>query len=104
MVISNDTSGWSDVGDREAWAMHHDYVYRTTTARGDISLEKIWGGIKAVLAKRGAYIHCDLPTGLFQGWTGTMDWLMNVRLSLYCVRLEKRAGRLRAEEGLRQLA
>lgn len=28
-----------------------------------------------------------------------MDSLMNVRLSLYCVRLEKRAGRLRAEEG-----
>lgn len=54
-VINNDASGWSDVGDREAWAMHHDYVYRTTTARGDISLEKIWGGIKAVLAKRGIY-------------------------------------------------
>lgn len=35
-----------------------------------------------------------LPRGLFQGWTATLDSLMNVRISSFCVRKAKRAGYL----------
>lgn len=40
-----------------------------------------------------------LPKALFQGWTGTMDSILNVHLSLYCVRVAKREGYLRDDEG-----
>ena len=92
LIISNDATGWSDSGDRGAWGKHHDYLYQTTTGRKDISLVNIWRGIHAVIAKRGHVKNKVVNTGLFQGWTPTMDTLMNVRLSLYCVRLAKRQG------------
>jgi hypothetical protein len=48
----------------------------------------------ACLSKRGLVAQSRLDKGLFQGWTTTLDSLMNVRISLYCVRKAKRAGYL----------
>lgn len=89
--ISNDVSGWSPQVDRNFWGMHHDYVLRTTTAPKDITMEKILGPIKGAISKRGTVALYPLQTGLFQGWTGTMDSLLNVRFTLYCVRLAKQS-------------
>jgi hypothetical protein len=43
---------------------------------------------------KGAVAIHELTKGLFQGWTATLDSLMNVRISLFCVRKAKRAGYL----------
>lgn len=99
IIVSNDVSGWSPQGDREAWSVHHDYVVATTKAPSNLCLRHIWRGIRMGIDKRG-YSGCrPLPKGLFQGWTGTLDSLLNVRLSLYCVRVAKRQGFLLKNEG-----
>jgi hypothetical protein len=36
----------------------------------------------------------NLDKGLFQGWTGTFDLLINVKLSLFCMKKAKCAGYL----------
>jgi hypothetical protein len=94
LVISNDITGWSPQGDRKAWSEHHDYVVQTTKAPKYLRLERIWLNMHACLSKRGLVAVKDLPKGLFQGWTATLDSLMNVRISLFCVRKAKRAGYL----------
>jgi hypothetical protein len=99
-VISNDITGWSPQGDRESWAEHHDYVLvvHTTKAPKFLRLELIWRNMTACLSKRGLVATQPLPMGLFQGWTATLDSLMNVRISLFCVRKAKRAGYLVKKE------
>lgn len=92
VIVSNDVSGWSPSADREAWTEHHDYVLHTTQCPEDIGLNKVWKGMQATIAKRGYLATCKLPRGLFQGWTGTMDTLLNVRLSLYCLKVAKEQG------------
>jgi hypothetical protein len=94
LVISDDISGWSPHGDRCMWAQHHDYVVGTTKAPDCLKLEKIWDRMVACLSKRGLVAKHRLTKGLFQGWTATLDSLMNVRISLFCVRRAKRAGYL----------
>lgn len=94
LVISDDVKGWSPRGDRNAWGDHHDYVVRTTKAPRYLTLAKLWKSMHACLSKRGIVGRTLLPKGLFQGWTATLDSLMNVRISLFCVRKAKRAGYL----------
>jgi len=96
--MSNDVSGWSPLGDRDAWSMYHDYLIRMTKAPGNLRLKSIWKGIGAYIAKRGFIAHSNLPKGLFQGWTGTCNSIFNVHISLYCVRKAKRAGLLLSSE------
>jgi hypothetical protein len=93
-TLSDDISGWSPQGDRDSWAEHHDYVVRTTKAPSSLSMKKLWRGIHACVSKRGLVAKHKLEKGLFQGWTATLDSLMNVRISLFCVRKAKRAGYL----------
>ncbi|APG78075.1 RNA-dependent RNA polymerase [Wuhan insect virus 15] len=99
MINSLDVSGWSPSGDREAWGEHHDYVARITSIPRGLCLKNIWHDVLAVLNKRGYVNAIPVEKGLFQGWTGTLDTLLNVRLSLYCVREAKRMGYLKGEEG-----
>lgn len=98
-IISNDVSGWSPLADRTAWAIHHDYVVETTKAPESFKLRHIWKSIHAVLAKRGFLATHKMDKGLFQGWTGCIDTLLNVRLSLFCVRRARRLGLLLRSEG-----
>jgi hypothetical protein len=81
-------------GRQESLFTHHDYVVRKTKAPNYLKLEKIWKGMIACILKRGLVAWHKLPKGLFQGWTATLDSLINVRISLSCVRKPKRAGYL----------
>ena len=92
IIISNDVSGWSPSGDRSAWSAHHDYLVKTTKAPRSFCLNSIWEGVQAILNKRGFIKSCPLPSGLFQGWTGTADTVLNVHMSLYCMRMAKLKG------------
>jgi hypothetical protein len=94
LTLSDDISGWSPQGDRVSWSKHHDYVVRTTKAPKSLKLENLWKNIHACISKRGLVAKHKLNKGLFQGWTATLDSLMNVRISLFCVRKAKRAGYL----------
>ena len=58
----------------------------------------IWQSIEMAADKQVFVGHCALPKVLFQGWTGTLDSLMNVRLSLYCVCRAKWEGHLMKNE------
>jgi hypothetical protein len=93
LVISNDITGWSPQGDRIAWSKHHDYVVRTKAPKY-LRLETIWRSMFACILKWGLVAKHELTKGLFQGWTANLDSLMNVRISLFCVRKAKRAGYL----------
>jgi len=104
LIVSNDAAGWSDTGPRRLWAQHHDYVLRTTTAPKGIKLENIWDNMVAYMNKRGDVRHFPATETLFQGFTGTMDSLLNDRLSLYCVRVAKEKHLLREHEGARTAA
>lgn len=99
IIMSNDVSGWSPLGDREAWSRHHDYLIGMTKAPQNLKLQDIWRNIEAYLAKRGFLASVALKKRLFQGWTGTCDSIFNVHISLYCVRKAKRAGLLLKSEG-----
>lgn len=99
IIVSNDVSGWSPQGDREAWALHHDYIARMSKIPRGLCMRNIWRTPIAVLNKRGYINSVSLPSGLFQGWTGTMDTLLNVHLSLYSVRESKRNKILSDREG-----
>ncbi|PNF41068.1 hypothetical protein B7P43_G06243 [Cryptotermes secundus] len=91
LVISDDISGWSPHEDRILWSKHHDYTVHTTKAPKWLKLEVIWKRMKAGMSKRGLVVRHSLDKGLFEGWTATLDSLMNVRISLFCVRKAKRA-------------
>lgn len=99
IIISNDVSGWSPSGDREAWGRHHDYVASIASKPEGLCMSNIWKGIRASLNKRGFINEVELRGGLFQGWTGTIDTMLNLHLSLYSVRVAKRRGILKGEEG-----
>lgn len=98
IIVSNDVSGWSPQADRTAWGEHHDYVVQTTKAPECLNMNSMWTKITAVLSKRGYHKKVAVPRALFQGWTRTLDTLLNARLSLYCVREGRSNGTLTKEE------
>jgi hypothetical protein len=98
ICISNDVSGWSPQADREKWCEHHDYLIGMTKAPRKFKLQKIWRGIHAVLSKRGYLNTIKLERGLFQGWTGCADSILNVHLSLFSTNESKRKGALLSSE------
>lgn len=61
-------------------------------------MNSMWTKITTVLSKRGYHKKVAVPRALFQGWTGTLDTLLNARLSLYCVREGRSNGTLTKEE------
>nr|AXA52552.1 putative RdRp-complex [Linepithema humile qinvirus-like virus 1] len=98
IMMSNDVSGWSPLGDRDSWAQHHDYLISMTKAPSNLKLKDIWKGMGAYVAKSGLMASTSLTKGLFQGWTGTCDSMFNVHISLYCVSKAKSAGWLLSSE------
>ena len=94
ILISNDAKGWSDVGPRCAWAEHHDYVFQTIKNAPNVRLENLWKNTRATINKRG-YVNCFNATAtMFQGFTGTMDSLLNDRITLFAVREARKLGLL----------
>ncbi|CAH0392074.1 unnamed protein product [Bemisia tabaci] len=89
LIVSMDIKGWSPEADREAWARHHDYVVHTCKAPDFLKMRRVWKGICAVVCKRGFIAIHPLLKGLFQGWTGLLDTLLNVRAVLYSIRIAR---------------
>ena len=56
------------------------------------------------MTKRGLIKKVGVETTLFQGFTPYLDTLLNVRMSLYFVRLQKDENRLVATKGAITLA
>lgn len=94
IIVSTDISGWSPSANRDAWVRHHQYVIDMTSTGKHISINTVLSGIHAVVAKRGYLAKRALHDGLFQGWTGTCDTLLNNKVCLYAVRIGKDKGYL----------
>ena len=94
ILISNDAKGWSDVGPRCAWAKHHDYVFQTIKNAPNVKLENLWKNTRATINKRGYVNSFSATATMFQGFTGTMDSLLNDRITLFTVREARKLGLL----------
>lgn len=99
VTASIDAKSWSPSAPRAAWARHHDYAVNTSKVNAGMKINVIWENIKAACAKRGYLRLFTLDDGMFQGWTGTCDSILNYHLCLYAIRRSKRKGLLVREEG-----
>lgn len=97
VIVSTDISGWSPSASRKAWLEHHQYRINMTNIGQILDINKIIDGIDAGLHKRGFLRLKPLTDGLFQGWTGTLDTLLNILTCLYAVRVGKNRGYLPPE-------
>lgn len=98
VIMSLDVQGWSSNANRSKVLEHHDYVAKISGVNENYKLSKVWDDIVLFIKKRESFASKEMNTGMFQGFTGTLDTTLHQHLLYFAIREGKRAGIFRNDE------
>lgn len=98
LIMSLDVSGWSPNANRKYMFEHIRYVLGLTEGGNDIDYEHYWNTFKILIHKRGSYVAAPGDSGMYQGFTGTLDTALHQHMLFFAVRMAKEAGILTRNE------
>lgn len=98
VIMSLDVSGWSPNANRKRMFEHIRYVLSLTKHGNDIDYEYYWDKFQLLIAKRGSFMTAPGDSGMYQGFTGTLDTVLHQHMLFFAVRKAKSNGILKFNE------
>ncbi|APG78067.1 RNA-dependent RNA polymerase [Beihai sesarmid crab virus 4] len=98
ITMSLDVSGWSPNASRRHMLAHHKYITELSDIPNGYNVNKMWSTIQLYVNKRGNFLKKSAPSGMFQGFTGTLDTTLHQHMAYFAIRKCKDLGVLRPDE------